>query len=214
MSPTLRVFTRATRTPFAYRASIRSNQPVAALGRRFASQDYGSGEGDPKGGNPQDQGPSPSSEIEHPGPPPPDVGQGQSGSTPSKDSPSGSNYSTSNQGKSAGQGASGTHGSTGNESSGHKSGETKPAAHSHSDEGQAKAKNGAQPKFNTEPPKDVDQEDVKRHNEDVDKRSSKNNESGAEAHDKVGKGFWSGKFSSKPVMLLTYLWRVQKLTSK
>ena len=38
---------------------------------RFASGDYGSGEGDPRGERPQEQGPNPSEDKEHPGPPPP-----------------------------------------------------------------------------------------------------------------------------------------------
>lgn len=38
--------------------------------RRFAG-DYGSGEGDPKGEKPQEQGPNPSEKLEHPGPEPP-----------------------------------------------------------------------------------------------------------------------------------------------
>ena len=46
---------------------------------RLASQDYGSGKGDPKGENPQQQGANPSADKEHPGPPPPKVGQGTGG---------------------------------------------------------------------------------------------------------------------------------------
>lgn len=44
------------------------------LQARFASGDYGSGTGDPKGENPQEQGPNPSEKLEHPGPPPPKTG--------------------------------------------------------------------------------------------------------------------------------------------
>ena len=42
---------------------------------RYASQDYGSGEGNPAGERPQEQGAHKGSDLEHPGPPPPDVGQ-------------------------------------------------------------------------------------------------------------------------------------------
>lgn len=49
----------------------------------LASQDYGSGAGDPKGENPQQQGANPSADKEHPGPPPPAAGKG-TGSTPTK----------------------------------------------------------------------------------------------------------------------------------
>merc|ERR1712137_862229 len=53
---------------------------------RFATQDYGSGDGNPAGEKPQQQGPNPSEGIEHPGPPPPKVARGQSSSSPNDDS--------------------------------------------------------------------------------------------------------------------------------
>lgn len=69
------------------------------------------------------------------------------------------------------------------------------SGHDHSDVGGTKTvKSGAKPKFNTEPPKDVDEEDVKRHNEDVDQRRERAGDVGGEVGDKVGKGFWSGEF--------------------
>lgn len=49
-------------------------QRTAFAQTRLASQDYGSGEGDPKGEKPQQQGPNPSEKLEHPGPPPPKTG--------------------------------------------------------------------------------------------------------------------------------------------
>ena len=52
----------------------RTSLPIAS--QRFATQDYGSGTGDPVGDNPQQQGENPSADLEHPGPPPPKVGQG------------------------------------------------------------------------------------------------------------------------------------------
>ena len=62
--------------------SLTATRPSAAdlPQRRFASGDYGSGTGDPKGEHPKEQGPNPSADKEHPGPPPPKAGQG-SGST-------------------------------------------------------------------------------------------------------------------------------------
>jgi len=77
---------------FAPRASrftvSRSVTSTPALSRSYASGDYGSGEGDPKGEKPKEQGTSPATtELEHPGPPAPDVGQGSSGSTPTKEGP-------------------------------------------------------------------------------------------------------------------------------
>lgn len=48
-----------------------------------SSQGYGDGKGDPKGENPQEQGPSSDAQqrAEHPGPPPPSAGQGTGGAT-------------------------------------------------------------------------------------------------------------------------------------
>jgi hypothetical protein len=55
----------------------------SALPRVQATSDYGSGKGDPKGENPQEQGANPSADLEHPGPPPPKEGEG-SGAGPTK----------------------------------------------------------------------------------------------------------------------------------
>ena len=54
--------------------------------RLYAGSNYGGGEGDPKGENPQDQGPNPSADLEHPGPAPPPVGQGTGGGPTKKGS--------------------------------------------------------------------------------------------------------------------------------
>ena len=51
--------------------------------RYLAFSDYGSGDGDPRGEDPQAQGVSASADIEHPGPPPPAAGKG-SGAGPTK----------------------------------------------------------------------------------------------------------------------------------
>ncbi|KAK5137492.1 hypothetical protein LTR08_008470 [Meristemomyces frigidus] len=59
--PMLRQFARQTPT-------------VAFTSRRAASQDYGSGAGNPAGENPQDQPKNPMEHKEHPGPPAPSVG--------------------------------------------------------------------------------------------------------------------------------------------
>ena len=72
--------------------------------RLYAGSSYGGGEGDPKGENPQDQGPNPSAGLEHPGPPPPDVGHGTGGG-PTKKGPDGHNTGQSPSNSS--QGASG-----------------------------------------------------------------------------------------------------------
>ncbi|KAI4214367.1 MAG: hypothetical protein LQ351_003120 [Letrouitia transgressa] len=62
-------------------------------GRFYASQSYGSGEGDPKGENPQEQGANPSESQEHPGPPSPNTAEG--GQKTKQTSPSKSSSSSS-----------------------------------------------------------------------------------------------------------------------
>lgn len=67
--------TRIARTPFSTNA------------RCLATGDYGSGEGDPAGERPQEQGANPSADKEHPGPPPPSAARGggkQSGTSGSQ----------------------------------------------------------------------------------------------------------------------------------
>ncbi|RMY88364.1 hypothetical protein D0861_04864 [Hortaea werneckii] len=69
-------FLRVTRQP-ALRSLARStNTPTLAFTpRRLAHQDYGSGDGNPAGENPQAQGKNPSEKAEHPGPEPPTAGK-------------------------------------------------------------------------------------------------------------------------------------------
>ncbi|KAK4570264.1 hypothetical protein LTR86_002344 [Recurvomyces mirabilis] len=63
-------FLRTVRQPLL-RPLSRTTPRVAFAGRRFASQDYGSPEGDMVKEAPKDRGPNPSEHLEHPGPPPP-----------------------------------------------------------------------------------------------------------------------------------------------
>jgi hypothetical protein len=65
--------------------------------KRFASQGYGDGSGDPKGENPQEQGVNPKVGMEHPGPAPPKAGQG-SGAGPTKGTSSGHNTEATSKG--------------------------------------------------------------------------------------------------------------------
>ena len=146
---------------------------------RFATQDYGSGDGNPAGEKPQQQGQNPSEGIEHPGPPPPKVARGQSSSSPNDDS-SGSSSDKSSS-----------------------SSESKPGQQSQSNDGASKAGsgnsksvNGAQPKILNENTPATESEDVKQHNEEMEHRAEKAHEQvdkeGAEK-DKVSKSFWAGK---------------------
>jgi hypothetical protein len=195
MTATFRILTRAARSPFTARAVRPAQTTTSSIARRFASSDYGSGDGNPVGENPQDQGPSRSSQIEHPGPSAPDVGQGQSGSTPTKEGPGGSTYSSGKGGstgkeanESGGVSKSGNDGKT-------QSGESTPEK-SESDKGSTQSKNGAQPKLNTEPPKVENQKEVDEHNADVSRRSQGSKLKKEEKSDEVGKGFWAGKWTT------------------
>jgi hypothetical protein len=72
--------------------------------RLYPGSSYGGGEGDPKGENPQDQGPNPSADLEHPGPPPPDVGKGTGGGSTQKGSEGRNTEQSSSSGGSSGGG--------------------------------------------------------------------------------------------------------------
>lgn len=145
--------------PFVRRtAPLSSRLPMTA--QRYASQDYGSGDGNPVGENPQEQGSNPSADLEHPGPPPPKAGQG-SGGGPTKGTSDGHNTeeSVQNGGKSSGKS------SDSDSSSDSKSSSTK----------------GAQPKIlNESPPEPSEQDaDVKKHNKAMENRAE-------QAHEKIG----------------------------
>lgn len=87
-----RVLNRSFLRPLAAPSlQIRS---FVASGRRLG--DYGSGEGDPKGEKPKEQGANPSADKEHPGPPPPKAGLGTGGG-PTKGTAEGHNTSESKQ---------------------------------------------------------------------------------------------------------------------
>lgn len=147
---------------------------------RFATQDYGSGEGNPAGEKPQQQGQNPSENVEHPGPPPPKVARGQSSSSPNEDS--GKSSSSSSQPKPGQQSQS-------------NDGASKTGA------GDGKSVNGAQPKILNENPPATDSEEVKQHNKEMDQRAEKAHEqvSNEDADkDKVPKSFWAGKSSTIP----------------
>ncbi|GAB7349899.1 hypothetical protein MBLNU459_g0589t2 [Dothideomycetes sp. NU459] len=158
-------------------------QQLPRTSLRFASGDYGSGEGSPVGENPQDQGSNPSADLEHPGPPPPKDGQGTGGG-PTKGSSSGNNTSEAaqNGGKNSSGGSSGKSATSSDSSSGGSSSSSK--------------KEGAQPKiFSESPPAPEQQSDeVKEHNRQMDNRAEQADtkidaDHGAGDKDKVGKDF-------------------------
>ncbi|CAD6570648.1 MAG: hypothetical protein ASARMPREDX12_003788 [Alectoria sarmentosa] len=141
--------------------------------RLYAGSSYGGGEGDPKGSNPSDQGSNPSADLEHPGPPPPSVGQGTGGG-PTKSGAEGHNTQQNDSSKSSDQ-ASTSGGSGGGasrvEGDGPQPKIHKPSAlgeHTHSDE-------------------------VRAHNEEMEKRHDRPNERSVDETDKVDKKYWSGR---------------------
>jgi hypothetical protein len=144
---------------------------------RWATQDYGSGKGDPKGEKPQDQGANPSADLEHPGAPPPKEGEG-SGGSPTK----------------------GT-------STGHNTGESKQAQAQKRQfstvrtlwsKDRPKSTEGLKPKILDEsaPAKHEQGEDAKKHNEEMEQRTDRAHEQvdADNKKDKVDSEFWSGKF--------------------
>jgi hypothetical protein len=150
--------------------------------RSFATSDYGSGKGDPRGENPQDQGANPSADLEHPGPPPPKEGQG-SGAGPTKGGKEGGN--------------------SGNASEQSKKGKQQQQPQQQQ-QGQEKSSaqktDGApQPKIhnpNGPPSKESESEEVREHNRQMDQRTeTASNQASNEdvKKDKVPKEFWKGE---------------------
>lgn len=136
---------------------------------RFATQDYGSGEGNPVGENPQQQGKNPSEELEHPGPPAPKVAQGKSPSPDEK-------QSSSNQSQTSSSSESKSSSESGGQSN--------------------KGKGAPQPKILNENPPSEQDESVRKHNEEFEQRADRAHEqvSNEDAkQDKVSSKFWSGK---------------------
>jgi hypothetical protein len=169
-------------TSFLRSAALRpalSTIPRARQQVRFATQDYGSGAGNPAGETPEKQGKNPSEHLEHPGPPPPKVARGQSSSSPDNDQSENQDGKASSSGKSS----------------------VEPGQQSQSNDGASKQGSnttvkGAQPKIlNENPPAKDANEDVKAHNQDMDQRAEKSHEqvSNEDAkNDKVPKKFWAG----------------------
>lgn len=150
--------------------------------RLYAQQSYGGADDDPKGGDPQNQGPNPSADLEHPGPPPPDVGKGTGGGPTKAD---GGGHNSRQNESSGGSGSGSGSGSKGEVSSG------------------GKASNGAQPKIHSSkvPENHEESEDVKQHNKEMDNRrlgGAQDKQDDGGKHN-VGKGFWSGEPCSSPV---------------
>lgn len=164
--------TKADSTGHNTGAAKQQKKSFSTMARRMATQDYGSGSGDPKGEKPQEQGANPSADKEHPGPPPPKAGQGSGGAT--KADSKGHNTGAAKQQK--------------------KSFST--MARRMSDE-HPKSTKGLEPKLNKNKstPKEEDlPEDVKQHNKEMDQKADqaaeKLGDDKSKKGDKVGKQFW------------------------
>jgi hypothetical protein len=160
---------------------------------RFATQDYGSGKGNPAGEQPKKQGQNPSEHMEHPGPPPPKVAQGKSSSSPnsSDKTPSSSSSSSSKSSSDKSQSPSQKRSFS---TSTRRASDKEPAVKS-AQQNKPKPSDikNAQPKIlnETPPAESEESEDVKEHNREMEGRAE-------QAHEKVGNGeevegeYWKG----------------------
>ncbi|KAL8935685.1 MAG: hypothetical protein Q9211_004569 [Gyalolechia sp. 1 TL-2023] len=128
--------------------------------RYYAAQSYGSGQGDPKGENPQDQGSNPSADKEHPGPPPPDVGKGTGG------------------------------GPTKAHEGGHNTQQNASSGASSAKSGASQSNGGPQPKIFSGDQPTEESDEVKAHNQDMAKRHDRANAEVNDDRQTVGKDFW------------------------
>ncbi|KAH7380044.1 hypothetical protein BKA66DRAFT_465589 [Pyrenochaeta sp. MPI-SDFR-AT-0127] len=183
----------------ALRPAALSAAPRAHFQVRFASQDYGSGDGNPAGEKPQQQGKNPSENIEHPGPPPPKVAQGQSSSSPNEDGSSSANNSTQKGSQSSSTSNKNSSSSGKREFSTSTRVQSKEPAVSQAQQNKPKPSEveGAKPKIlNENPPSGEEQShDVKKHNKEMSNRAeqahAKVSNEDAEK-DKVSDRFWKG----------------------
>ena len=178
----LRTATAAARRPM----KLTTASPWARMQLRFATQDYGSGDGNPAGEKPREQGQRGREDLEHPGPPPPKAAKNKSGSSSSPSSSADSK--------------SGSSGDSGNGKAASK--KESSDSDSSTSKGTAKGNGKPRPKIldSDAPTKGEEQsEDVKQHNREMEQRAERAHEqaSGEDVEkDKVSKEFWSGESSS------------------
>lgn len=162
--------------------ALRTQRAAFSLtSRAQATSDYGSGKGDPRGENPQEQGANPSADLEHPGPPPPKQGEG-SGAGPTK-----GGKQSSNSGQASEQSKKGE--------------QTQQPQQQQSQQKSDQSTNtkGPQPKIHNPdgpPSKESESQEVKEHNRQMDQRTetASNQASNEEvSKDKVPKEFWKGE---------------------
>ena len=154
--------------------------PRSGLQVRFATQDYGSGDGNPAGEKPQEQGQNPSEKLEHPGPPPPSVAKGQSSSSPNNDDAASSSSSSSNTSSSSSSSKEPSNKREFSTSTRRRANEEPAVKQGQENKPKASEIKGAQPKILNENPPSAEEEsgDVKKHNEQMSQRAE-------QAHEKV-----------------------------
>ncbi|CAO2648071.1 Nn.00g089930.m01.CDS01 [Neocucurbitaria sp. VM-36] len=183
----------------ALRPAALSAAHRAGLQVRFATTDYGSGDGNPAGEKPQDQGKNASENLEHPGPPPPKVAEGKSSSSPNDDKSS-ANNSTQKPSSSSSSSKNSPSGKREFSTSTRRWAESKEPAVKQGQQNkpsQSEMKD-AKPKILSDnpPAKEDESEDVKKHNEEMDNRAEQAHEKIANedaAKDKVSSDFWKGE---------------------
>ena len=184
----------------ALRPAALSAAPRTHFQVRFATQDYGSGKGNPAGETPEKQGPNLSENLEHPGPPPPKVAQGKSSSSP--DSDSNANQNEAPKPTSESPASSSNKSSSGKREFSTSARQMKENKEPAVQQGQQNKPSpseikGAQPKILNEKPPSAEEEseEVKEHNKDMSNREEQAHESvdnkDAEK-DKVPSGYWKG----------------------
>jgi hypothetical protein len=182
----------------ALRPAALSAAPRARMQVRFATQDYGSGKGNPAGEKPEKQGANPSENLEHPGPAPPKVAQGKSSSSPNKDDNSGQNVSPKPSSESPTPGSNKS-GKREFSTSARQMKEIKEPAVQQGQQNKPSPSQikGAKPKILNEKPPSAEEEsqEVKEHNKDMSNRAEQAHESADNADaekDKVPAGYWKG----------------------
>jgi hypothetical protein len=184
----------------ALRPAALSAAPRTHLQVRFATQDYGSGKGNPAGETPEKQGQNPSENLEHPGPPPPKVAQGKSSSSPDSDSNANENEAPKPTSESPAPSSSkSSSGKREFSTSARQMKENKEPAVQQGQQNKPSPNEikGAQPKILNENPPSAEEEseEVKEHNKDMSNRAEQAHESVDNKDtekDKVPSGYWKG----------------------
>lgn len=169
-----------SRSLFMLRSSALRRVTLSAVPRgrlqvRFATSDYGSGDGNPVGEKPQQQGQNASENLEHPGPAPPKVAHGKSSSSPNSDQ-GGSNSSPKSDPGTSNAKTDSPSGKRKFSTSAQQNASKEPAVEQAKQNQPSRNQvRGAKPKILNESPPNIENqsEEVKKHNEEVAQRAEK-----------------------------------------